>query len=162
MAMAMAGKHKNSMFARTKAHGRLLFWVVCVCHMGVLYGHMGTIQPQTANMAAYWPAWSRGWSKSDLWLVEFRFRFRFRFQINKLATFPSPPFFLFFSSATATCFVPLALALAFALCTWCSVCRCSEQCVVVVVVVVDWWCSVQLLLLWIMDYGLWIVNCASC
>ena len=42
--------------ARTKAQGRLmLFWVVCVCPMGILYEHMGTIQPQTAYMAAYWP-----------------------------------------------------------------------------------------------------------
>ena len=40
----------------------MLLLVVCVCPMGVLYGHMGTLQPQTANMAAYWPAWSRGWS----------------------------------------------------------------------------------------------------
>jgi hypothetical protein len=61
MAMAMAGKQKKQILSRTKAQGRLLlFWVVCVCLMGVLYGHMGTItiqpQPQTANMAAYWPA----------------------------------------------------------------------------------------------------------
>jgi hypothetical protein len=58
MAMAMAGKQeKKKNLARTKAQGRLLlFWVGCVCPMGVLYGHMGTIQPQTANMAAYWPA----------------------------------------------------------------------------------------------------------
>ena len=34
--------------ARTKTQGRLLwFWVVCLCPKGVLYGHMGTIQPQT-------------------------------------------------------------------------------------------------------------------
>jgi hypothetical protein len=57
MAMAMAGKQKNEFLARTKAQGRLLlFWVVCVCLMGVLYEHMRTIQPRTANMAAYWPA----------------------------------------------------------------------------------------------------------
>ena len=51
-----AGKQK---MVRTKAQKRLvLFWVVlvCVCPMGVLYGHMGTIQPQAAYMASYWPA----------------------------------------------------------------------------------------------------------
>jgi hypothetical protein len=55
--MAMAGKQKEKKLARTKAQGRLfLFWVGYVCLMGVLYGHIGTLQPQTANMAAYWPA----------------------------------------------------------------------------------------------------------
>ena len=40
--------------ARTKAQGRLLlFWVGCVCPTGVLYAPTGSIQPQTANMAAY-------------------------------------------------------------------------------------------------------------
>ena len=56
MAIAMAGKQKKLILARTKGQGRLvLFLVVCVYPMGVLYGHMGTIQPQTAYMAAYWP-----------------------------------------------------------------------------------------------------------
>jgi hypothetical protein len=45
MAMAMAGKQKkNKILVRTKAQGRLLlFWVVCVCLMGVLYGHIWTL-----------------------------------------------------------------------------------------------------------------------
>jgi hypothetical protein len=38
---------------RHKTQGRLLlFWVVSVFPMGVLYGHMGIIKPQTAIMAA--------------------------------------------------------------------------------------------------------------
>jgi hypothetical protein len=43
--------------ARTKAQGRLLlFWVGCVCPMGVLYGHMGTIQPPNHQNARL-PTW---------------------------------------------------------------------------------------------------------
>jgi hypothetical protein len=44
-------KQEKRILARSKTQGRLLlFWMVCVCPMGVLYGHMGTIQPQTANI----------------------------------------------------------------------------------------------------------------
>ena len=45
MTMDMAGKFKKKMARTTcKAQGRLLlFWVGCVCLMGVLYGHMCTI-----------------------------------------------------------------------------------------------------------------------
>jgi len=41
---------KRDFLARTKAQGRLLlFWVGFVCHMGVLYGTMGTVHPQTGK-----------------------------------------------------------------------------------------------------------------
>jgi hypothetical protein len=37
-AMTMAKKQKKTIFAQTKAQARLLlFWVGCVCPMGVLY-----------------------------------------------------------------------------------------------------------------------------
>ena len=42
--MAMAKKQGKWVLAQTKAQGwLLLFWVGCVCPMGVLYGHMGTL-----------------------------------------------------------------------------------------------------------------------
>ena len=55
------GKAEKMNLARTKLQGRLLlFWVGCVCPTGVLYAPTGTMQPQTAKMAADWPVWSRG------------------------------------------------------------------------------------------------------
>jgi hypothetical protein len=58
MAMAMAGKQKNEFWRELRHKGGC-------CSFGwamyapwafyMLYGQMGIIQPQTANMAAYWP-----------------------------------------------------------------------------------------------------------
>jgi hypothetical protein len=56
MAMAMAGTQKDEHLEQNKAQGRLLlFWAGCVCTMGVLYGHTGTIHHQTSKMRAYLP-----------------------------------------------------------------------------------------------------------
>jgi hypothetical protein len=53
MDMAMAGKQTELILkqtkTKTKAQGRLLFWVGCVWPMGVLHAPTCTIQPQTAN-----------------------------------------------------------------------------------------------------------------
>jgi hypothetical protein len=44
MAMAMAKKQKKRILAQTKAQGRLLlFWVGCVCPMGLLYAPTGDL-----------------------------------------------------------------------------------------------------------------------
>ena len=56
MAMAMAKKQKKLILAQTKAQERLLlFWVGCVCPMGVLYEPTGAIQPKITKMRAYLP-----------------------------------------------------------------------------------------------------------
>jgi hypothetical protein len=57
MTMAcMAGKQKKLVLARTKAQGwLLLFWVGCVCIMGVLFGQTSTIHHQTTKMRVYLP-----------------------------------------------------------------------------------------------------------
>jgi hypothetical protein len=56
MAMPMAKKQEKMVFGETKAQGwLLLFWVGCVCTMGVLYGHTGAIHHQTTKMRAYLP-----------------------------------------------------------------------------------------------------------
>ena len=49
-------KAEKMNLAQTKAQERLLlFWVGCVCPMGVLYEPTGAIQPKTTKMRAYLP-----------------------------------------------------------------------------------------------------------
>ena len=56
MAMAMTKKAGKWILAQTKVQERvLLFWVGCVCPMGVLYEPTGAIQPKTTKMRAYLP-----------------------------------------------------------------------------------------------------------
>ena len=56
MAVAIAKKQEKIILAQTKAQERLLlFWVGCVCPLGVLYEPTGAIQPKTIKMRAYLP-----------------------------------------------------------------------------------------------------------
>ena len=52
MAMDMAMTKKQGKKAQERL---LLFWVGCVCPMGVLYEPTGAIQPKTTKMRAYLP-----------------------------------------------------------------------------------------------------------
>jgi hypothetical protein len=54
VAMAMAKKQKNGSWRKLRHKQKgwlLLFWVGCVCTMGVLYGHWALYNPKTPKCA---------------------------------------------------------------------------------------------------------------